>query len=171
MDEEQARKRIEDLRGFYAHLAAYVPCNLFLLAVNLLTGTATLWFLFPLMGWSIGLAIHAVVVFWMGSDWEARKLEELTGLKETRDDVQRLSERTDALVKILASVDWDRIDPELVGTRSALESAQGRLASLRAGAGGASAAEHREVAREVERLEAFVTSPRFDYLERASRPN
>ena len=171
MDKKQAQKRIEDLRGFYAHLAAYVACNLFLFAINLLTGSDVLWFLFPLMGWGVGLAIHSVVVFWTGSDWEARKLEELTGLKETKDEVQRLTERTDALVKILASVDWERIDPELVSTRSALEAAQGRLASLRAGSDGATATEHEEVAREVERLEAFVTSPRFDYYERASRTN
>lgn len=34
---EQAKERVEELRGFYIHLAAYVLVNGFLLIVNLLT--------------------------------------------------------------------------------------------------------------------------------------
>ncbi len=166
MDEEQALQRIEDLKGFYAHLAAYVAGNIFLVAVNLITSSEFLWFVFPLLGWGIGLVIHAAQVFWTGSDWEARKMEELTGLKETKNEVQRLAERTDALVTILASVDWERIDPELMHTRKSLEAAQDRITELR---GRSDPASQAEVAREIERLEAFVTSSKFDYYDQASR--
>ena len=169
MDKDEALKRIEALKGFYGHLAAYVASNVFLIIVNLIVSPDVLWFVFPLLGWGIGLAIHAATVFWTSSDWEARKLEELTGLKETKDEVQRLAERTDALVTILASVDWERIDPELVRTRTSLESAQDRIASLKQGGVQDVAEEKREVAREIERLEAFVTSPRFEYYERAAQ--
>ena len=166
MDEKQALERIEDLKGFYAHAVAYVAGNIFLVGVNLITGSAFLWFVFPLLGWGIGLAIHAAQVFWTGADWEARKLEELTGLKETKEEVQRLAERTDALVTILASVDWERIDPELMHTRDSLEAAQERIAELQ---GKSDAASQAEVTREIERLEAFVTSPKFEYYDQASR--
>ena len=165
MREEQAREHIEELRGWYGHLAAYVTTNLFLIIVNLLT-TDYLWFLFPLLGWGIGLAGHAVQVFWTGSDWEARKLEELTGLKETKDEVQRLAERTDALVTILASVDWEKIDPELLRTRENLEAAQARISTLR---DQHDPVQQAEVSREIERLEEFVTSPKFEYYDLAAK--
>ena len=48
MDEEQALERIEDLKGFYGHLVAYLATNAFLLVINLITSTDYLWFVFPL---------------------------------------------------------------------------------------------------------------------------
>ncbi len=166
MNEEQARERIEELRGFYAHLAAYVAVNVFLILVNLVTSSGFLWFIFPLAGWGIGLAIHAVMVFWTGNEWETRKLEELTGLKQTQDELQRLSERTDALVTILASVDWERIDPELLRTRDNLEEARERVRALRTHA---DPGVQEEVREEIEKLEAFVTSSEFAYYDQAAK--
>ncbi|MDR3691666.1 MAG: 2TM domain-containing protein [Fimbriimonas sp.] len=46
-------------REFGTHLVTYLIINAFLLAINLLTGIQELWFVFPLLGWGIGLAIHA----------------------------------------------------------------------------------------------------------------
>ena len=166
MNEEQAKERIEELRGFYAHLAAYVAVNVFLLIVNLITSPEVLWFFFPLLGWGIGLAIHAVTVFWTGNEWERRKMEELTGLKHTQDELERLSERTDALVSILASVDWEKIDPELLRTRSNLEDARARVAALRTHA---DTDAQEEVREEIEKLEAFVTSSKFAYYDQAAK--
>ena len=166
MNEEEARERIEELRGFYAHLAAYVAVNVFLILVNLITSPGYLWFVFPLFGWGIGLAIHAVMVFWTGNEWESRKLEELTGLKQTQDELQRLSERTDALVTILASVDWENIDPELLRTRDNLQEAREKVASLRSHA---NAEVQDEVREEIEKLEAFVTSSEFAYYDQAAK--
>ncbi len=171
MNEEAARKRIAELRGYYGHLAAYGAVNLFLFGLNIFLTPDFYWFFFPLFGWGIGLAIHTVHVFGTGHDWERRKLEELTGLKTTRDELERLSERTDALVTIMASVDWEKIDPNLRDTRRNLEDAQRRIAELR---GSDDPASQAEVMREIEKLEAFVTSSRFDYYERAAedaKPN
>ena len=165
MNQEQARKRIRVLQGFYWHLASFIAVNLFLLAINLLTSPGTLWFLFPLLGWGIGLGIHSAVLF-MGKDWEERKMEELTGLKTTRDELHKLAERTDTLARIMASVDWERIDPELKSTKQNLESARHRLADLQARG---DTAGQKELAREIERLEEFVTSPRFSYYELAAQ--
>ncbi len=168
MDEEQARERIKELRGYYGHLAAYAAVNVFLFLLNMITGASEIWFIYPLLGWGIGIAIHTFQVFWTGSDWEARKLEELTGLKQTQDELQRLSERTDALVTVLEGVNWEQIDPELTATRENLEKAQRKLQDLRERKDTAGQA---DVAREIERLERFVTSKKFNYYELASRPD
>ncbi len=165
MNEENARKRIKELKGFYDHLGSYLAVNLFLLGLNAVTSPGTWWFVFPAMGWGIGLMIHAVTVFWTNQDWEARKMEQLTGLKNTRDELERLSERTETLVTIMASVDWEKIDPSLRETRSNLEQAQNKLAELKRSGDSASQA---EVEREIENLEACVTSSKFEFYDRAA---
>jgi len=62
-DEREARAHILDVRrrGFSAHLWAFLGVNVFLLAINLLTTPAILWFVFPLLGWGLGLFFHARV--------------------------------------------------------------------------------------------------------------
>ncbi len=160
MNEEQARERIEELRGFYGHLAAYGSVNLFLFMINMVTSPGFFWFIFPLFGWGIGLFIHAFGVFWSGADWEARKLQELTGLSNTQDELARLSERTENLIAILSSVNWDKIDPELMHTKESLEAAKQNIVRLREGD---SDTDQEEVVREIEKLEEFVTSSKFDY--------
>ena len=84
----------------------------------------------------------------------------------TKDEVQRLAERTDALVTILASVDWEKIDPDLLHTRDNLEGAKAKVTALR---NGEADADPEEVSREIEKLEAFVTSSKFAYYEKAAR--
>ena len=69
---ESAKKRVEALRGFYVHLTVYVLVNLLLCAINLLTSPDSLWFYWPLLGWGIAVALHALRVFgagrWFGAD-------------------------------------------------------------------------------------------------------
>ncbi len=171
MNEEQARKRIKELKDYYGHLSSYVAVNLFLFGVNMVTGTDTLWFVFPLMGWGIAIVIHSWKVFGAGHDWESRKMEQLTGLKNTRDEVQQLAERTEALVTIMASVNWENIDPALKNTRDNLENARQQIAELKQNNDPHSQA---AVTREIEKLEAFVTSSRFEYYDLAAdqrKPN
>jgi hypothetical protein len=75
-----ARKRVEALRGFYVHLTVYVLVNLLLCTINLLTSPDSLWFYWPLLGWGIAFALHALRVFgagrWFGAEWEERKINE-----------------------------------------------------------------------------------------------
>jgi hypothetical protein len=78
---EKARKRVEEIKGFYTHLLTYVLVNLALLALNLITSPRNLWFYWPLFGWGIGVLAHAGSVFgpghlW-GPEWEERKIKEL----------------------------------------------------------------------------------------------
>ena len=78
---QKAKKRVEALKGFYTHLTAYVLVNLLLCTINLLTSPDSLWFYWPLMGWGIAVALHALRVFgiggWFGAAWEERKINEL----------------------------------------------------------------------------------------------
>lgn len=50
----------EARNGFIAHLASYIIINCFLIFINLWTSPNVLWFPWPLAGWGIGLAFHAV---------------------------------------------------------------------------------------------------------------
>jgi hypothetical protein len=59
--QDEARDRILARRraGFFSHLWAFIGVQLFLLALNLLTSPQYLWFLFPLLGWGLGLFFAA----------------------------------------------------------------------------------------------------------------
>ncbi len=85
---QRARRRVRQIKGFYVHGTMYVLVNGFLAAVNLASGRGVYWFVWPLLGWGIGLACHAVAVFGLGGlwgpEWEARKIRE----QLDRDDVR-----------------------------------------------------------------------------------
>ena len=61
---EEAKKRVEAKRGFFSHLIVYVCVNIFLIIVWAFpAGGGFPWFLFPLVGWGIGLLFHGLGVF------------------------------------------------------------------------------------------------------------
>jgi hypothetical protein len=75
-------ERVRALRGFYVHLMVYVTVILGLVAIDWLTEPPGLtWSYYPLVGWGVALAIHALTVFvaegLFGPDWEEHKVEEL----------------------------------------------------------------------------------------------
>ena len=76
----QAQKKVEDIKGFYGNLIAYIIFNGFFLVLNLLTSPNELWFYWPLLGWGIGVLFHGMRVFnyspFLSKDWEARKMKE-----------------------------------------------------------------------------------------------
>jgi hypothetical protein len=49
--------------GIYIHLTAYIVVNLVLVVVNFSTTPQYLWFIWPLLGWGIGLFAHWFAVF------------------------------------------------------------------------------------------------------------
>ena len=64
---EQAERdvmREEARQGFRAHAIAYALVNLLLVGINLAvvwtTDDNAIWFVFPLVGWGIGLTMHYV---------------------------------------------------------------------------------------------------------------
>jgi hypothetical protein len=78
---QTAKKRVEDIKGLYIHVGLYLIVNLGLFTINMLTNPDQLWFYWPLLGWGVGVAIHAFVFAtegkWLGPEWEDRKIHEL----------------------------------------------------------------------------------------------
>lgn len=60
---ETARRKVEARIGFFIHLTVFVLVNAGLIVINLLTSPENLWFFWPLAGWGIGVAAHALGVF------------------------------------------------------------------------------------------------------------
>ena len=60
---EAAKKRVEEKRSFFTHLAVYIIVNIFLVLIWWFTGADFPWFVFPLGGWGIGLIMHGLGVF------------------------------------------------------------------------------------------------------------
>lgn len=92
MDDEQsydrARKRVRQIKGFYIHVTVYVLVNALLIALNLGNSRSQIWFLWPLLGWGIGLAAHGISVFGFGRmwgpEWEERKIKEIIEKSRSR---------------------------------------------------------------------------------------
>lgn len=76
----QAKKRVEEIRGFYGNLASYIVVNVFFIILNLATSPSYLWFFWPMLGWGIGVLFHGLSVFkvapFFGKDWEERKMKQ-----------------------------------------------------------------------------------------------
>ncbi len=86
---ERAKKRVEDLKGFYIHLTVYILVNTFISTMKIIRdlgegesfnetfwdfGTFAVWFF-----WGIGLFFHGVKVFsynpFFGKDWEQKQIQ------------------------------------------------------------------------------------------------
>ncbi len=62
---ERARRRATAKYGFYVHGSVYAAVMLLLAVVNLVASPGTLWFIWPLMGWGLAVALHGARVFLM----------------------------------------------------------------------------------------------------------
>lgn len=76
---ERAKKRVDELKGFYGHVLAFITVNSGLAVLDALTGDDW-WFYWVLIPWGIGMVIHAVTLFItegrFGRQWEERKIRE-----------------------------------------------------------------------------------------------
>lgn len=59
----KARRRAGAKLGLYLHFAIYVATNVVLIAINFATTPQHLWFVWPLLGWGIGVLFHGLAVF------------------------------------------------------------------------------------------------------------
>jgi hypothetical protein len=76
---QEAKKRVEDIKSFYIHLLTFFLVNIVLIVINLLLTPEYYWFIWPLLGWGVGLLMHGISVFgglW-GKSWEERKIKEI----------------------------------------------------------------------------------------------
>jgi hypothetical protein len=62
---EREARQILKKRAFYLHLAVFVAVQVMLFVVWVMVGGGFPWFLFPLMGWGIGIVAHGATAFLM----------------------------------------------------------------------------------------------------------
>ena len=76
----RARRKVEAITGFYVHAFVFAVVLLGLLAVNL-TSTADWWVHWVALGWGLGVALHAALVYGSLSErvtsWQLRKIHRL----------------------------------------------------------------------------------------------
>ena len=81
---KRAKKRIEDLKGFYGHLSVYLLINAAILLIIYLSARndgETFWqagHFFTLIFWGLGVLLHAIFTFqlnpFFGKKWEERQI-------------------------------------------------------------------------------------------------
>lgn len=96
----RAKKRVDDIKGFYIHAAVYVIINLFLSGIIIyglsydeelgFTGVITHFGVYSVwLFWGIGLFFHWLGVFGFkglfGNGWEEKKIKQLMDKEEKRD--------------------------------------------------------------------------------------
>ena len=73
---EQAKKRVEEKKGFFVHLTVYIIVNIMLVLIwAFAAGGGYPWFLWPLGGWGIGLLFHFLGVFVFGRKSDRASIE------------------------------------------------------------------------------------------------
>jgi hypothetical protein len=82
-----AVKRIKDKQDFLSHVATYAVVNAGLIAVWAMTGAGYRWFLWPLLGWGVGLALHGINL------WRGLAASSASGLERQSRAVDREVER------------------------------------------------------------------------------
>jgi hypothetical protein len=65
--ERLAHKRAGAKLGWYVHAVVYVVVNLLIFAISQYGFGSRPWSIYPLLGWGLGLALHGVSVFLLGS--------------------------------------------------------------------------------------------------------
>ena len=78
----RAKKRVEELKGFYGNLISYCCVIPILIFINLKFTPDYQWFWFSMAGWGFGLSMHAFKVFGYSSNWEERKIKEILNKHE-----------------------------------------------------------------------------------------
>jgi len=73
----RAKKRVDQLKGFYGNLISYCCVIPLLVFINLTYSPQFQWFWFSAAGWGFGLLMHAFKVFGYSSNWEERKIQEI----------------------------------------------------------------------------------------------
>ncbi|MGI8710783.1 MAG: 2TM domain-containing protein [Acidimicrobiales bacterium] len=62
---EREARQIRRRRAFLLHATIWAAVNVLLVVIWALTGGGHPWFLYPLLGWGIGLAAHGVSAYLM----------------------------------------------------------------------------------------------------------
>ncbi len=76
---KQATLEVKKLKGFYSHLIQYALVMALLVVINLYTSPNYYWFIWPMLGWGIGIVSHGLKVFGLfpgiSKGWEKKQIE------------------------------------------------------------------------------------------------
>lgn len=85
IEERASMRYVEELRGFYYHIASYLVVIGGLFVINYLSNPDYIWAWWPALGWVLGLISHAINLFQpfklFGPEWERRQIEKRLGRK------------------------------------------------------------------------------------------
>jgi hypothetical protein len=62
--------------SFFGHLTGYLIVNAFLIGIDVISDGRFEWAMWPLLGWGIGLAFHAVATFFQKSEMFQEEFQE-----------------------------------------------------------------------------------------------
>lgn len=63
MADDQSSRGGKKEASFRVHLSTYLVFAVFFFVLNMLTGPGDWWFYWPMLGWGLGLALHAIAVY------------------------------------------------------------------------------------------------------------
>ncbi len=110
-----AKKKVKQKKGFFKHLSAYLAVGSFFFALNMITDPFDIWFVFPMLPWSVGLIIHYFNTFGfpggaLTDEWEERELDrEMRKLEYKVDEAQPLEIEEELELKEFKKLrrEWD----------------------------------------------------------------
>ena len=115
----RARRRAAAVIGFYGHLATYVGVIAFLALINLLTSPTYPWFLWPAMGWGIGVFSHYMGVF--GSAWVKERFFDPAVEREVRREKVVMQTEKQASIDELSSTIAHEIRNPIAAAKSLVQ--------------------------------------------------
>ena len=71
--ERVSRKRAGVKLGWYAHASVYLVVNLAMFLASMYGLRQRPWTVYPALGWGLGLALHGIAVFLLGSGSSLRE--------------------------------------------------------------------------------------------------
>ena len=90
---ERARRRVQELRSLYTHVALFVVLSAVQFLIDWIqkdaAGVRSIdWAYWSFIGWGIGVSMHAWSVLGgsFGQEWERRKIEELVAKDRAREE-------------------------------------------------------------------------------------
>ena len=171
MNEKEARKHINDLKGFYGHLMSFTVVMIGLAVTNVFTflrGDPAIWVVMPFMFWGGFVFLHGwgVMNYHKGRKWEEEKFRELTGWSASGEELANLADRVNILLSILnsaktgAGINLEEARKTLKDVKRTIEYYQAPLDRS-----SENTISKDKVIRGVEKLEALVTSREFRQLD------
>lgn len=177
MNEHDAKKHIKALRAFHGHLLMYVLFIGCLAVVNFTTflrGDHEIWVIYPMMFWGAVVLLQGVGTYGnigAGKRWEEDKLRELTGWTASDDELARLAQRADTLLRILSDEDGRELGPALQVAKQRLLDAKRAIAHYRSPIEGEddTGLTKLDVIDIIEKLEDTLTRREFQRIDSGAR--